>query len=326
MFLQIGDECTLRAAIEEANETPGADTIVFDIPTTGVATISPTSALPEITNPVTIDGYSQPGVKPNTLVTGNDAVLKIELSGTSATGVNGLLIFATNSTVKGLVINRWKFHGVQIGAPGVTGNKVVGNYVGTDASGTQDLGNSIDGVNVTTGSNNTVGGTEAGAGNTISGNSFEGVFVVDANATGNRILSNSINDNVGLGIDLDADLVTPNDPGDADAGPNNLQNFPVLTNARKSGKKKTAIEGTLNSAANTTFTLQFFSSLVADPSGNGEGQRLLGTKSVTTDAGGNASFTSKIKKVPKGQVVSATATDPGGNTSEFSNTVARSQT
>jgi hypothetical protein len=204
---------------------------------------------------------------------------------------------------------------------------VRGNFIGTDPSGTADLGNNI-GV-VALGDNNTIGGTTAAARNIISGNGGDGVevhFTVgdpDGGATGNRILSNSIYDNDTLGIDLvhsnDPPGVTPNDPGDNDAGPNNLQNFPDISSAR-TGRRATTIKGTLNSTASTTFTIQFFSSPVADPSGNGEGKKLKGSKSVTTDSSGDATFTFKPKrKVPKGQVVTATATNQStGDTSEFS--------
>src|SRR5215212_28082 len=71
---------SLRQAITDANNTSGADVINFDIAGTGVHTIAPESALPQITEAVTIDGYSQPGAKPNTKAVGSDAVLKIELS------------------------------------------------------------------------------------------------------------------------------------------------------------------------------------------------------------------------------------------------------
>ncbi len=76
--------CTLREAITAANDNPGADTIVFNIPGTGVKTISPTSAFPSLAEAVTIDGYTQPGASENTLAIGNDAVLLIELNGTNA--------------------------------------------------------------------------------------------------------------------------------------------------------------------------------------------------------------------------------------------------
>ena len=94
---------SLRQTILSAN---AADVIEFNIPGTDVHTISPTSQLPKITGPVTINGYSQPGAEPNTKAVGTDAVLKIELSGVGVPNGCGLEIGASNSTVKGLVINR----------------------------------------------------------------------------------------------------------------------------------------------------------------------------------------------------------------------------
>src|SRR5215217_2548530 len=183
-------ECTLRAALNEANYTSGADTINFAIAGTGVKSIAPESELPNITEAVTINGYSQPGAKPNTKAVGSDAVLKIELNGTGVRNGYGLQIGAANSTVKGLVINRWVNRGIEISGSGATGNKVVGNYVGTDASGTQDLGNST-GVYIE-GALNTVGGATAGERNVISGNDGEGVVIYGTGATGNKVTGNYI--------------------------------------------------------------------------------------------------------------------------------------
>ena len=76
---------SLRQAIFNANANPGLDTIAFAIPGAGMHTISPTSPLPNITDPVVIDGYTQPGSSPNTLANGDNAVLLIELNG-SGTG------------------------------------------------------------------------------------------------------------------------------------------------------------------------------------------------------------------------------------------------
>jgi titin len=136
-------------------------------------------------------------------------------------------------------------------------------------------------------------------------------------ATGVAILSNSIFANLGLGIDLNDDGVTLNHPGGPIPGPNNFQNFPMLTSAVSSHGKIT-IAGTLNSAASTSYLIQFFANVTADPSGHGQGQTLIGSITVTTDASGNASFTVTFaKSVPVGQFVSATATDPNDNTSEF---------
>jgi hypothetical protein len=105
---QRGNQCTLRAAIREANSTLGADVISFNIPDNPnvagleVKTISPTRALPTITEQVSINGYTQSGASVNTLATGNDAVLKIQLNGTNTADLtSGLEIEASNSTIRG---------------------------------------------------------------------------------------------------------------------------------------------------------------------------------------------------------------------------------
>jgi hypothetical protein len=133
----------------------------------------------------------------------------------------------------------------------------------------------------------------------------------------NRILFNSIFDNDGLGIDLGADGVTPNDNRDPDTGGNALQNFPTLIQAATTGGK-TTIEGRLNSTPNKTFTIQFFSNPMGDISGFGEGKTFIGQRSVTTNANGNATFSfTATQRVRVGHWVTATATDTLGNTSEF---------
>ena len=101
---------SLRQSIVDANANPGADTIEFDIPSSGVRTIFPRSPLPQITDTVTIDGYSQPGALTNNLAKGTNAILKIQLDGSSAGASADGLSFesgASNSIVKGLVINRF---------------------------------------------------------------------------------------------------------------------------------------------------------------------------------------------------------------------------
>ena len=185
----------MRAAIQQANATAGADTINFAIPGTGVKTIAVGAAglgaLPTITDPVTINGYTQPGASPNTKVVGNDAVLKIELNGANVNSGDGLLIthVSGSSVIKGLVINRFG-EGISIKGDTV-GNRIEGNFIGTDPTGTIDRGNTDDGVNVFDGaSENVVGGTTPAARNLISGNAVNAVFV--SNATGNLIQGNYI--------------------------------------------------------------------------------------------------------------------------------------
>ena len=81
---------SLGQAILDANNNPGPDVISFNIPGSGVQTISPTNQLPSITDPLTIDGYTQPGATPNSLAVGNNAVLLIELNGAQANSPFGL--------------------------------------------------------------------------------------------------------------------------------------------------------------------------------------------------------------------------------------------
>jgi hypothetical protein len=270
---------------------------------------------------------SDPGAQGNKVM-GN--YIGIDVKGTQDLGNFNSGVFiedAPNNTIGGTtaaarnIISGNAGPGVRIAGSGTTGNKVEGNYIGIDASGTLDRGNDGSGVFIEA-PNNTIGGTTVGARNIISGNAGYGVGIRGDNAaTGNSILSNSINDNDQLGINLilNFDDVTANDTGDGDTGPNNLQNFPELSSAKKTGDE-TTIKGTLNSTAGTTFTIQVFSSLEKDASGHGEGKKFLGQKSVTTDATtGNASFTATTPVVPAGQVVSATATNQStGDTSEFS--------
>ncbi|HKA07840.1 MAG TPA: hypothetical protein VKD71_11325, partial [Gemmataceae bacterium] len=121
----------------------------------------------------------------------------------------------------------------------------------------------------------------------------------------NRISRNSIFSNVGLGIDLNAAN-----------NANNLQTAPQLTSAaRNSTGTAITVQGIFNSKPGTTYTIEFFASLPGDP----EGKRFLVTKTVTTNSQGRASFTVTISlPIPLGDLITATATDPNGNTSEFS--------
>jgi hypothetical protein len=201
---------------------------------------------------------------------------------------------------------------------------IQGNYIGLDVNGAT-LGNGGAGIiTFNSAQNNVIGGTGAGTGNIIAFNGEGGIVTVGVNDVGNAINGNAIyanadlsNQSSGLGIDLGGDNVTQNDAGDGDTGPNNLQNFPVITSATSSGGT-TTITGILNSTANKQFRLEFFASAQCDPSGYGEGQIYLGATSVTT-SGNNASFNVTLPAtVQSGWVVTATATDPAGNTSEFS--------
>jgi VCBS repeat-containing protein len=116
--------------------------------------------------------------------------------------------------------------------------------------------------------------------------------------------------------------VTPNDPGDADTGVNNLQNFPELQRATN-GNGSTTVQGSLSSTPGQSFDVHFYASPAADPSGFGEGRRFLGETSVS-DGDGDGAIPLTFLTSPalsSGQRVTATATSAGGDTSEFSNAV-----
>lgn len=208
-------------------------------------------------------------------------------------------------------------------------NVIQGNYIGTDISGSLPLGNSGspnflqgNGIRVLGGTGNRIGGPGTGEGNLIAFNVGAGIMISGYDPTGNAIRGNSIHSNSGLGIDLapwaaGAAGVSYNDLGDLDLGPNDYQNFPLLASVHSS-VIGTTISGTLNSTPLTTFTLDFYANVAADPSGYGEGETYLGSANVTTDINGGVTFNVTVSGVaPVGQFISATATN-SGSTSEFS--------
>ncbi len=234
-------------------------------------------------------------------------------------GAFGNTVGGTTSAAMNVIsANQW---GIRLDGSTSTGNLIEGNKIGTDSSGKAALGNEIHGIIFSTNaSRNSIGGTSADQGNTIAYNVASGVLV--QSGTGDSILSNSIFSNGHLGIDLaaqgdPADGVTPNGTG-VRVGPNDLQNYPVLT-AVVGGTKGSA-QATLNSLPDTPFLIQFFSNTAPDPSGYGQGQVLLGSQIVTTDANGNATASiTPATGVSPNVWVSATATNElTGDTSEFS--------
>jgi hypothetical protein len=428
---------SLRQAIYDANANGGTNTIDFDIPGSGPQVITPLSALPPITSPVTIDGYTQPGSRPNTSATGDNAVPSIVIDGSMITNISqslGLQVQANDSTVEGLVIQNFGGIGAVLSGSGdvlqgdfigtnatgmaaqpnslgvgvigsgdviggtspaardiISGNDigvaiaslaiggsslltaepgsvVQNDLIGTSATGTGNLGNSVIGVALA-GSGNIVGGTAPGQANTIAFNGEVGSALnigvgvvviglspdssspISVQSTGDLISGNSIYDNHNMGIGLldiptstvlplvlstsTADIpsvvanflsnidlgVVPNAQFPSGSGPNNLLNFPDLASA-VTANGVTTVHGTLQSTPNTSFQIQFFSGSTADASGYGEGQDYLGETTVTTGANGLATFAfTPESAVAVGQMIAATAIDPGNDTSEFSKAI-----
>jgi Domain of unknown function (DUF4347)/Concanavalin A-like lectin/glucanases superfamily len=332
-----------------------------------------------VTQALVIDGSTQAGYDAT-----KGPVIEINAAAVSVADPNAISLTTGASTVRGLVINGAGDNAIEVDA-GAGGSTIVGNYIGTDVSGTLARANSTGGIwgaiaiksnnvvvggttladrnlisgnagsgielynsangalilgntigttvtgiaalgNATAGidihsssANNTVGGIAAGQGNVIAFNGGDGVSIV-TNISGNVVRGNSIHSNTGLAIDLNNDGVTANDVGDGDAGPNALKNFPVLTAVNTDGGV-VHISGSLNTTANATHTIDFYSSPSADGTGYGEGATYLGSTSVTTDGAGNVTFSNITfaKAVPLGHYISAVTVDlASGNTSEFS--------
>jgi hypothetical protein len=171
--------------------------------------------------------------------------------------------------------------------------------------------------------NDLIGGTSPGEANRIAYNGGSGVLVRDTGTTGITISANSIFGNGGLAINLQpagepANTITPNDPLDADDGPNHLQNSPVITNVTYTFGL-TLVSGFLRTAPDTDFQIEIFAN---EPYGNfifGEGQTYLGAVGISTDSEGFAEFQFSGPGTSANQLFAATATDANlGETSEFS--------
>lgn len=177
---QLGVACTLRAAISEANATPGIDEIQFRL-LTGVnppLRIRPASPLPTITEPLVIDG---------TTVNGYNGTPLVELQGANFRPAFGLHVTAGGSTIRGLVLLNF---GTGILLSGGGGNVVEGNYVGVTTAGT--YGSNMWGLQVQDSPDNRIGGPTARQRNVISGNTYQGVKVAGTGSRNNRIVGNYI--------------------------------------------------------------------------------------------------------------------------------------
>jgi hypothetical protein len=250
--------------------------------------------------------------------------LQGNLIGTDATGThaipNGSGLYASGAmTVGGTaagagnVISGNSIDGMTIQGPVV----VQGNQIGTTADGTGPLGNARHGIDVHEISGVTIGGLGAGESNVIANNGESGVNI-SSSGINNAIRGNSIYRN-GRGIDLNENGASANDAGDADEGANHLQNFPILQSVTTGAT--THVVGKFNSQPSTTYDLDFYVNPACSnfPRELLQGQTYMGTTQVTTDGSGHADIDVMIPFATNaGERVSVTATDPAGNTSEFS--------
>jgi hypothetical protein len=193
--------------------------------------------------------------------------------------------------------------------------------IGIDQSLQHSLANEFNGIELTATTDSRI------LANTIADNGTNGVELDDNDSTADTIGENNIFSNQHLGINFgdDDDTPLPNHSGTV-AGPNDDQNYPVLTSAIDSGGQ-TFVKGSITAAPNADYLIDYFSNDAADPSGFGEGQKFLSGSTVVTDGSGVASLDQQVSgNLPAGQFITATATFqptvPGpGDTSEFSQAI-----
>ena len=191
-------QCTLRAALQEANAAAGPVSISFAIPGTGVHTITPASLLPTLTNPngITIDGFTQPGSSPNTDPLVDNAVYDIELKGTNPAGFDGLYVTSSNNLFRGLDIHG--FH-VAIDMYGTTANHntVEGDMLGLTPTGALDptyaLVNNASCLVLESGASyNQIGAPGSANRNVVSGCDFKGIASYNYPTSYNTIQNNIV--------------------------------------------------------------------------------------------------------------------------------------
>ena len=287
---------------------------------------------------VITDGAFENAVSGNyigTDVTGLIAVGNLQsgviLSGSAQDNTVGGSSLAERNIISGNTGNFAEPSGVTIRDIGTNGNQVRGNWIGLASDGSA-LGNTggssagTPGILISDGATpNDIGGTSIDSGNTISNNSGDGIRLVDGSSgpsttVGIPLQGNSIYNNGHLGINLvggteDAFGVTANTA--FDQGPNSLQHYPTLNTATVTGSSH-HISGVFNAPVPTTYVIDVYSNPVCDASGHGEGKTYVGSFNVVAGAAGDISFDDYSLSFGAGEILTATATDQSGNTSEFS--------
>lgn len=284
----------------------------------------------------------------NNVITGNyigHTFGSVQAVGNDGSGImiqaSGNTVGGTTAAARNLIVGN-KVNGIALNGALATSNLVQGNYIGVGADGTTALGNSNNGIQISdNAANNTIGGTTGvtpggactGACNLIANNGAAtaqtakaGLYLDPTASAGNAIRGNAIFNNgsvAGIGIDLGTPGSTADDASDADTGPNDLQNFPVIASANPTNGM---IMGTLNSTPTTNFAIDFYVNTNTDGAAS-EGRTYIGSTNITTDGNGNASFSfSSPVTLTTGQFITATATSlttpfapqAVGDTSEFS--------
>jgi CSLREA domain-containing protein len=167
--LDAAGDCSLRAAIQQANAKPGTQTVAFAITSSGVPTIQPGSRLPVVSDSIVIDGGTQ--------IRGG----LVELDGSAAGASQGLYFTSDNNVVRGLVINRFSQAGIALFGDGGGGfSTIQGCRIGTDTTGKLALGNGGTGIRINNSSGNTIGGERTDQRNVLPGTPLASISMAQA--------------------------------------------------------------------------------------------------------------------------------------------------
>jgi PKD repeat protein len=192
------NSCTLRAALTQDAVDATATRIEFNIPGSGPFQIPLPAGAYTLNDPLggtVIDGYTQPGALPNSDPLASNATVKIEIVGSGNAGPNAFEITSANNTVRGLAIRNART-AIRLAGPAASGNRLVGNFIGTDPAGTfrqpvyETLAIGV--LLVDRASNNQIGSPALADRNVISGNGGRGVALFDLDTNDNVIRNNLV--------------------------------------------------------------------------------------------------------------------------------------
>jgi parallel beta-helix repeat protein len=261
---------------------------------------------------VVVENSATTYVLGNLIGTGSDGQAPVGNLGAGVTVLGGHDTFIGGGIAgQGNVVSTNTGDGIQVRGDDATGTPasgvaIQGNLVGIDRTGFVALANGGNGISILPQAGGTRIGNVVGleGPNSIEHNSLDGIRVTGSK--GVRIRGNEISANAQLGIRLNANG-------------NDLQDAPVITTVKLANGQLT-MKGTLTSTPVRNFAVELFANPSCDPSGFGEGKRLLTQVKVTTDSTGKGSFnvTIPFKGAAKPVVTSTATNTASGNTSEFS--------
>ncbi len=305
----------VHSGVRADGTTPAANGVGITVRAGGARIGGPTAADRVVVSGNLLAGIELPSARASNVIDGTFVGLAKDGVTVVPNGDHGIEISDTETAAIGVVGNTIAGHAAgEVTLISARGARIENNLIGVAHDGTALGGN--DGIQITNSSTSSVV-----TGNTIASLAGAGVTITSASSVDNAVVSNSIHGNGGLGIDIDAIGPLPNDSGDVDAGPNGLQNHPTITSATAIGGILT-VAFELDTEAGDVAVEVYSNPDGADPSGFGEGQTLLGTRTISHGGAGPEPHQVSVSGTV-GDIISLTATRLDAlaapqSTSEFS--------